>query len=392
MLLRLIVILLTLLILPDIYIYMVYVKSWTKSVKWRILCWLPSFILLVAMIVIMASDSMRASNQPIIGMFLVVFLSICVSKAFFAIIDGIGHLCRQRTARRVFRILAMTVAMFSFMMHYYGYFIGRSKYVVHKQTFYFTDLPKRFDGYRIVHFSDMHLGTFLIGHENEVVEIVDLINAQHADAIIFSGDIVNHQADEMKPFGKALGALKAPDGVFSVMGNHDYCMYRKYADKRDRKKEVDKIKSNEQSYGWNLLLNQNVVIHRGADSLAVIGVENVGKPPFPSYGNLRRAMTGLKDSCFSVLITHDPSHWRREVIRKTDIQLTLSGHTHAGQFKVFGWSPVAHLYTEWSGAYCEGAQILNVSEGIGSVLFPFRFGAWPEINVITLRRAENNHR
>lgn len=391
MLLRLIVILLTLLILPDIYIYMVYVKSWTKSVKWRILCWLPSLLLLVAMVTIMASDSMRASNQPIIGMFLVVFLSICVAKAFFAIIDGIGHLFRQQTVRRVFRILAMTVAMFSFMMHYYGYFIGRSKYVVHKQTFYFTDLPKRFDGYRIVHFSDMHLGTFLMGHENEVVEIVDLINSQHADAIIFSGDIVNHQADEMAPFGKALGALKAPDGVFSVLGNHDYCMYRKYADKNERKREVERIKKNQRSYGWNLLLNENIVIHRGADSLAVIGVENTGKPPFPSYGNLSKAMNGLSDSCFSVLITHDPSHWRSEVIRKTYIQLTLSGHTHAGQFKVFGWSPVASIYKEWSGAYCEGSQILNVSEGIGSVLFPFRFGAWPEINVITLRKAEGKH-
>ena len=123
----------------------------------------------------------------------------------------------------------------------------------------------------------------------------------------------------------------------------------------------------------------------------MIGVENMGKPPFPSYGNLSKAMNGLSDSCFSVLITHDPSHWRSEVIRKTYIQLTLSGHTHAGQFKVFGWSPVASIYKEWSGAYCEGSQILNVSEGIGSVLFPFRFGAWPEINVITLRKAEGKH-
>ena len=175
------------------------------------------------------------------------------------------------------------------------------------------------------------------------------------------------------------------------MGNHDYSMYIRYPNEEERAADVQELQNRIRSYGWNLLLNEHRIIRRGKDSLIIAGVENDGRPPFPALGDLPKTMKGLKRSCFTVLMSHDPTHWRRNIIPQTNIQLTLSGHTHAGQFKVFGWSPVAHVYREWSGAYSEGNQILNVSDGIGAVMFPFRFGAWPEVNVITLRRASSNN-
>ena len=166
-------------------------------------------------------------------------------------------------------------------------------------------------------------------------------------------------------------------------------MYIKYDNEQEREADVEEIHRKERSYGWNLLLNENRVIRHGRDSIAIVGVENDGLPPWPSLGDLPKATEGLRKGTFCVLLSHDPTHWRRSVVPDTDIQLTLSGHTHAGQFKVMGWSPVSLKYDEWSGAYCEGTQILNISDGIGAVLFPFRFGAWPEINVITLKKRQH---
>ena len=197
---------------------------------------------------------------------------------------------------------------------------------------------------------------------------------------------MNHQSIELDGFQRDLSKLSAPDGVYAVMGNHDYSMYIKYPSEKEREADVEELHRRIRSYGWTLLLNEHRVLRRGTDSLIIAGVENDGLPPWPALGDLPKTMKGLKRSCFTVLMSHDPTHWRRAILPRTSIQLTLSGHTHAGQFKVFGWSPVSYVYREWSGAYAEGNQVLNVSDGIGAVMFPFRFGAWPEVNVITLRR------
>ena len=235
-------------------------------------------------------------------------------------------------------------------------------------------------------FSDLHIGTMRDGHEDDVKTIVNLINDQQADAIVFTGDLVNHQSAELDGFRRELNRLHAPDGVYAVMGNHDYSMYLHYPTEAEREADVMELQRRIRDYGWTLLLNDHRIIRRGTDSLVIAGVENDGRPPFPALGDLPKTMKGLKRNCFTVLLSHDPTHWRRNILPQTAIQLTLSGHTHAGQFKAFGWSPVAHVYREWSGAYSEGNQLLNVSDGIGAVMFPFRFGAWPEINVITLQK------
>ncbi len=402
MLLRILALIILMLVLPDAYIYLMYIKSWTKRRWLRLLWFLPSLAIAVAAAVIISSNDMKPEHQPWVSVFMLVFLAICAPKTLFMVFDGLGHGinwlvtwgAKKREEDydcifvRIFRILGMAMALFALGILCFGYFAGRHRYVVHRQTFYFPDLPQQFEGYRIAHFSDMHIGTLRDGNEKDARIIVNLINQQNCDAILFTGDLVNHQSSELDGFRRDLNKLYAPDGVYAVMGNHDYSMYLKYPDEKDREADVKELQRRIRSYGWTLLLNEHRIIRRGKDSLVIAGVENDGLPPWPSLGDLPKTMKGLKRSCFTVLMSHDPTHWRRNILPQTSIQLTLSGHTHAGQFKVFGWSPVAFKYKEWSGAYREGNQVINVSDGIGAVMFPFRFGAWPEVNVITLRKGE----
>ncbi|MCR4612644.1 MAG: metallophosphoesterase [Bacteroidaceae bacterium] len=405
MLFRILFLLFILIIVPDVYIYFRYVRRWTCHWLWRALTFLPTILLLLYMLLVLHHDDMRVEHQPVIGLFMFIFLLYTVPRMLFTLLDLMGWLVFPR----IVRITAMTVALFSCILLCYGYFIGRNRFVVHQQTFYFPNLPKEFDGYRIAHFSDLHIGTFSDGHQSDVTDIVNLINHQKCDAILFTGDLVNYESRETDGYKQVLGSLKASDGVYAVMGNHDYSMYIPAA-QAVRDADIQELQRREQSYGWTLLLNDNVVIHHGSDSIAIVGSENDGTGRFPALGDLPRATAGLihvmrndtatyfipadsdtvavrtADHTFSILMSHDPTHWRRHVIPDTHIDLTLAGHTHAGQFKVFGWSPVAFVYDEWSGAYSEGNQILNVSDGVGQVMFPFRFGAWPEINIITLKR------
>lgn len=405
MLLRILLLLFILLIVPDAYIYLRYVRRWTCRWLMRALTFLPTILLLLYMLLVMQHDDMRTEHQPVVGLFMFVFLLYTVPRMLFTLLDLIGLLFLPRYVR----LFAMTVALFSSILLCYGFFIGRSRYVVHQQTFYFPNLPKEFDGYRIAHFSDLHIGTFGDGHQSDVTDIVNLINRQKCDVILFTGDLVNYESRETDGYKQVLSQLKASDGVFAVMGNHDYSMYIP-AERTVREADIQELQRRERSYGWTLLLNDHVVLHRANDSIAIVGSENDGTGRFPALGNLPLATAGLchvmrndtatyvcvvdsdtvavpkDDHTFSILLTHDPTHWRRNVLPDTRIDLSLAGHTHAGQFKVFGWSPVAFVYDEWSGAYTEGAQVLNVSDGIGQIMFPFRFGAWPEVNVITLKR------
>lgn len=397
MLFRILILLIVLLVVPDVYMYFAYVRRWTSRWYLRLLTFLPSILLLVYMLLVLRMDDMTAEHQVTVGRFMIIFLLVTVPRFLFTVFDLIAMIGKG-LYRRIVRIFAMTIALFSVIVLLYGYFIGRSHYIVKEQTLVFDNLPKAFDGYRILQFSDMHLGTFGDNHQQDVEAIVDLINSQKCDAIVFTGDLVNYQARETDGYRRNLSKLQAPDGVFAIMGNHDYSMYIKTLTPEMVRADIAELQRRERSYGWQLLLNENTVLHRGKDSIAIIGVENDGEFPFPSLGDLPKACKGLQgvmrnknaktpvNHTFSILLTHDPTHWRRNVLPETRIDLSLAGHTHAGQFKVFGWSPVALRYKEWSGIYTECSQVLNVNEGIGGVMFPFRFGAWPELTVITLRK------
>jgi len=283
------------------------------------------------------------------------------------------------------RIAGMAIAILLALIVLTGVFWGSRHFVVNRHVVFYDDLPEQFDGYRILHFSDLHTGTFRGGREGDISKIVNLINEQQCDLVAFTGDIVNRKSNELGGIENVLKRVKAPDGVYCVLGNHDYGTYSDMTEEQ-QKKDVEYLLLYEQFFGWKPLMNENVRIQKGKQSIVIAGIENYGRPPFPQKGNVVQALKGAKKSDFIVMLSHDPNAWKMLIQPSTSTQLTLSGHTHAGQFQIWGWSPVSMKYDEWSGIYKEGTQVLNVSGGVGGLIGPFRFGAWPEISVITLRR------
>lgn len=273
------------------------------------------------------------------------------------------------------------------MLMAYGFFFGWRHVIVRRATCVSPLLPASFNGYRVLQLSDIHIGTYL-RNRRFIDNLVALVNDQHADLVVFTGDLVNVSAEEVIPFQHVLKQVSATDGVLSIMGNHDYCEYGEDKSERNVAKNQTVLHYLEEKIGWHLLMNEHVLIHRGDDAIAIIGVENISRPPFQDYGDLKKAMEGLPQGMFKILLSHDPSHWRRGVLHQTDIALTLSGHTHAGQLRVGRLSPSKVAYQEWGGKYTEDGSMLYVSTGIGGTV-PFRLGAWPEINIITLQRGEN---
>ena len=256
----------------------------------------------------------------------------------------------------------------------------------------FDNLPKAFDNYKIVQFSDLHLGSYISG-STFIDELVDSINAQNANITVFTGDIVNRQSNEMAVYTECLKKLCSPDGVFSVLGNHDYGDYMHWESEGMKKLDVESLVSMQQRMNWTILNNSHTIIRNGNDSLALIGVENWGDPPFKMYADLSSSYPNLNDSTFKILLSHNPAHWDAEIIDKTNIALTLSGHTHAMQcaFNIFGKyiSPAVFRYSRWSGLYTnQEKQYLYVNSGIGEVAIPARIGVKPEITVITLHCKE----
>lgn len=360
---------------PDMYIHTTYVSP-LGSALLSMLWWLPS----AAIVATFAAAQLGIWHNTMFRAFFGLTLAIMFPKLLFTLLAvtmgwkvGLG---------------AAAVLLTALL---YGFIFGWRRIVVRTATCRSTLLPDDFDGYRIVHLSDLHIGTFL-RNPAFIDSLADAVNGQHPDMVVFTGDLVNVSAIEVLPFRKTLSAISAPDGVYSVMGNHDYCMYAQDCTHRVHGRSITVAERDrmllqymEDKMGWRMLMNENVVIKRGNSSIAVVGVENIGKPPFKSFGNLAKALTGLPEGMFKILLSHDPTHWRCGVLNKTDIALTLSGHTHAGQVRLGRFSPAKWAYNEWGGSYVEGNSMLHVSPGIGGTV-PFRFGAWPEINVVVLKK------
>ncbi|GJG35026.1 phosphoesterase [Prevotella lacticifex] len=365
-----------LLVAPDVYIATEYINPSASGIV-KVLWWLPTVLTLTCFVLanreIMHNTSMR--------LFFALVLCVALPKLLFVILQFVFS-----------PVVALVTALVPVALFAYGFFFGWRRIVVRKAVCESELLPQSFDGYRILQLSDLHIGTFL-KNKSFIRKLVNVVNEQHADLIVFTGDLVNVRADEVRPFVSDLSKMVSKDGVLSVMGNHDYCEYGQDHSEEYKKRNQNVLHYFERKMGWRLLDNEHVTIGRLrqangeniSESIAIIGVENISKPPFPDYGNLAVAMGELPKGMFKVLLSHDPSHWRRGVLHKTDIALTLSGHTHAGQLKIGKFSPSKWAYNEWGGKYTEGNSMLYVSTGVGGTV-PFRFGAWPEINIITLKR------
>ena len=352
--------------LPDFWLWHIGVSEWPLLLA--ILWWVPSLLLVLAEVGLQMGFFHKLSVRVLFTTILfsafpkVVFILFdAFLPWFFALIPALG-----------------VIGWFAF-----GFIEGWKRLELKHITFTSPDLPPYFDGYRLVQITDFHLGSFPPGNDF-VQKVVDAANNEEPDMILFTGDLVNNQASEVEPYLKTLGQLHAQDGIYSIWGNHDYCEYGNNHSIGALKRNRRMLYGYQESLGWHQLMNEHHVVSHGMASIAVIGVENPGQPPFTNRSNLKKAMKGLNPDMFKILLSHDPHHWRREVVGKK-IQLTLAGHTHAGQLKIGKWTPARMAFKEWGGAYRIGEQMLYVSSGIGGS-FPFRLGAWPELTVITLKR------
>lgn len=395
MVLRILPVLLLTLVLSDLYLYYRFFHRCRRS-PWTYLFFLPNALLIAAAILLSCTESHTTANMQVMAFFFSLYLLFILPKTIYLVADLTGRAVSHffPKASKACSTASNTLSILLFLIMSIGLTFGPSRLIVEKAEFRSEDLPAAFDGYRIVQFSDLHLTSFA-GHPERVETIVDNIMDQHPDMIVFTGDLVSIDVDEMDGFDAILGRLKAPDGVYSIMGNHDYLTYARYLPSKEQARHRQQLIGRQREMGWDMLLNEHRIIRRGNDSIAVVGVENDGKPPFPERGDLKKALRGIpgygtpdngSQRMFKVLLSHDPTHWRRKVLPDTDIQLTLSGHTHGMQFMIFGLSPSKLFYPEWKHMYHEGERGLYVSLGVGEALIPFRFGAWPEINVITLHR------
>jgi len=352
--------------LPDFWLWHIGVSEWPLLLA--ILWWVPSLLLVLAEVGLQMGFFHKLSVRVLFTTILfsafpkVVFILFdAFLPWFFALIPALG-----------------VMGWFAF-----GFIEGWKRLELKHITFTSPDLPPYFDGYRLVQITDFHLGSFPPGNDF-VQKVVDATNNEEPDMILFTGDLVNNQASEVEPYLDTLGQLHASDGIYSIWGNHDYCEYGNNHSIGALKRNRRMLYGYQESLGWHQLMNEHHVVSHGMTSIAVIGVENPGQPPFTNRSNLKKAMKGLNPDMFKILLSHDPHHWRREVVGK-NIQLTLAGHTHAGQLKIGKWTPARMAFKEWGGAYRIGEQMLYVSSGIGGS-FPFRLGAWPELTVITLKR------
>lgn len=272
----------------------------------------------------------------------------------------------------------------------YGVFVGFRRLEVTHIDLSFPDLPEAFDGYRLLLFSDAHIGTFTDSWQQLLQRDIDSILSQKADMIVFTGDLQNVHPKEIEAQRQILSRLKAPDGVFSVLGNHDYASYLNVS-QEEKDALCRRTIALEREMGWTLLLNEHRTVCRDSARLVIAGMENYSKTNrFPKRGDVRQALDGTQNDDFIVMLHHDPYAWRQQIVPDGRARLTLSGHTHAMQFMIGQWSPIALLSPEWNGLYREGQQQLFVTKGMGA-LIPWRFGATGEIVVITLHHSTSNH-
>ena len=373
------IIFILLLLMPDIYIS----RNFIHTPAIFILYWLPTIIAFYAIYALR-----KGSSRRMLKTLFTIVLCLGVPKLIFAVTSFLGWPLAMAypPLEDIFNVIGFVLLAISALAMLYGITLGWQWFRTDRKTIELIRLPNKFDGLKIVQISDLHLGTF--GRRRAVCrKLLKAVNNEKPDIIVFTGDLVNNKASEVRPFVNILDSFKAKYGIFSVLGNHDYCIYGDFEDENELKKNILQIINTEKKFGWEVLINQNKAINIEGQEIYIIGVENNGKPPFPMRADLNKAMTGIPEHACKILLSHDPSHWREQVLRKTDIDLMLSGHTHGMQFSFLGFNPAVFVYREWGGIYKENNQILHVSLGVGGNM-AFRFGAWAEINVITLKTAK----
>jgi hypothetical protein len=391
----------------DIYAFQA-VRTITKN-NWFHIAYLVSSLLVLGFLIYQLSvmDGSRRAMTPtsmyVFGFFLAFFVPKLILIPFmfaedimrlfvgiFSKLGGGDEAFYFPSRRKFVSTIGLGIAAIPFVGLLYGMIQGKYNYKVLKYDIAFSDLPEAFDGFTITQISDIHSGSF--DNKNKVEYAVNLVNEQESDIILFTGDLVNNIAEEMNDWKQLFGSLKAKEGVYSILGNHDYGDYVSWNSKEEQAQNLSDLKDCQTEMGWNLLLNENRTLEKNGDTIKLIGVENWGAGGFKKAGDLVKACEGCSVDDFKILMSHDPSHWQEQVKQNPkNIQLTLSGHTHGMQFGIeipgwFKWSPVKYRYENWAGVYEEAGRYINVNRGFGYLGYPGRVGIWPEVTVITLKK------
>jgi len=381
--------------------------AWPKKRQRNMLrtYWIISIATSVLLLVRIPSFRTAMGVRPFNEWLLSIFLTFFFTKLFFVIVLFAGDIARLLAgifnkiarprnipaipARRTFIAeLAILFAALPFVSFLYAMTRGKYDYRLFRITLYFDDLPAAFDGFTITQLSDIHAGSF--DNRAAVQKGIDLVKAQKSDLFVFTGDLVNNTADEIEPYMGMFGAIKAPYGQYSILGNHDYGEYIQWNSEAEKAANLQQLKEQHRKLGYRLLLNENVTVTKDGQSISLIGVQNWGRG-FIQEGDLDKAVEGMSADSFKILLSHDPTHWEEKVrYHGADIRLTLSGHTHGAQFGVetpgFTWSPVKYRYLDWAGLASEGKRHLYVNRGFGFLAFSGRLGIWPEVTVIELKK------
>lgn len=401
-----IIVLLVVLALVEWYAY-VFVKNLLRNKK-AVLAYLIinfSFIVFATYFFLTFDRSTGQTHfsMRMMGIMMFVFfpkvlitLIFLTQDIFRIIIQGIKKIARPQqkasipSRRKFITQAALGIAAIPFFSILYGMVKGRYNFHVIKQPVYFDDLPDAFDGFKILQISDLHCGSF--DDREKIAYGIDLINEQDYDLFVFTGDLVNSLANEVEPWTDEFKRIKTPKyGKYSILGNHDYGEYVKFANEAEKEKNFTDIKNQHQKIDFNLLLNQHVRIQKDEAEIALVGVENWGLN-FKKAGDLQKASQGLSADDFKVLLSHDPSHWDAEVNQHSSkYHLTLSGHTHGMQFGIeipnyIKWSPIQYLYKQWAGLYKKGQRYIYVNRGFGYHAYAGRVGIMPEITVLELKK------
>lgn len=371
-------------LLPDLYIYRRYIRHrFDLSLVMRLLWWVPGAAMVAVTLVYAMIDDFAPANLTLFNIYLFMLGLIVVPKLLFVLSSLAGRGVRRMTGgtRNWGNYFGLLLVLGQLYVLFMGSMTGTDHLRVRRVTVQVPDLPESFDGYRIVQFSDIHLGSM----RSELLErAVEQMNRLRPDMIAFTGDIQNMRPDELTRHASTLCRLHAKDGVYSVLGNHDYSEYVPKLPMRQRRHNEQLTREFHANVGWQLLLNDHRIIRRGSDSIVIAGEENDGLPPFPSKADVKRTLRGVNARSFVVMLQHDPSAWRRSILPGSNVQLTLSGHTHGGQMSLFGLRPTNLTGREDDGLYQEAGRYLFVSTGLGGFV-PFRFHMDPEVVEITLR-------
>lgn len=375
----------------DSYIFFAIQRLTTRRFWAELQLW-SAAVCVIAMIALFLAPKKSISEEGFRVLMWIIFAlcSVYIPKLIFTIFDLAGSVPRLWGGARALWLdySGLFFALLAFALMWWGALINRYRVHVKEVDIAVESLPQNFEGLRIAQISDLHVGSFA-SDTMFVSKLVDSINATNPDIIVFTGDIVNRSSSELKPFINTLKRLRAPYGVFSVLGNHDYGDYTSWPSLKEKKENLQNLLHMQRQMGWHVLNNSTHWLKAGTDSIALIGVENVGDPPFRTYGDLKKAYPEISDSATKILLSHNPAHWVADISDNsyTNIALTLSGHTHAMQMELFGLSPAAFRYPTWGGLYTDSlGRHLYVNIGCGEVGFPARIGATPEITVLRLTR------